>query len=128
MTTNDAVTSTADGLEQLLQPWQQLTVQLCPLIGDSGFCALYGRSGRLAAQQFNWLMFTPSRTSTDALLAGLRTQLAAAGPVDAERANAVLLTHFKKLLTGLIGEALTMQILDAAPAGGTAFQPVQEQK
>lgn len=128
MKKNDAAHDMADGLDHLLQPWQQLAAQLSPLIGDSGYCALYGRSARLASQQFSWLVPIPSRTSMAALLTGLRAQFAVAGPADASLANAALLTIFKKLLTGLIGEALTMQILDAAPAGGTAFQPVQEQK
>jgi hypothetical protein len=128
MMKNDAANGIVDGLDPLLQPWQQLAVQLNPLIGDSGFCALYGRSARLASQQFGWLMPLPSRTSTDALLLGLRAHFNAAGHVEASRANDLLLTTFTKLLTGLIGGALTMQILDAAPAGGTAFKPVQEQK
>lgn len=40
MMINDAANSTADGIDYLLQPWQQLAIQLSPLIGDSGFCAL----------------------------------------------------------------------------------------
>lgn len=127
MTTNDAANGMADGLDPLLLPWQQLAVQLSPLIGDSGFCALYGRSARLSSQHFSWLTPTPSRTSTDVVLAGLRAYYAVAGPEEAGLANDVLLTNFKKLLTGLIGGSLTKQILDAAPAGGTAFKPVQEQ-
>ena len=128
MMINDAANSTADGIDYLLQPWQQLAVQLSPLIGDSGFCALYGRAARLASQQFGWLVPIPSRTSITALLAGLRVLLAQAGYAEASLANTVLITTFTRLLTGLIGGALTTQILDAAPAGGSAFQPVQEQK
>ena len=128
MMTNDAANSSADGIDSLLQPWQQLAVQLSPLIGESGFCALYGRAARLASAQFSWLAPMPAGKSIDALLSSLLARLAAAGRSDATLANEVLLNTFTKLLTGLIGEALTMQILDAAPAGGSAFKPVQEQK
>ncbi|MDQ2823471.1 MAG: hypothetical protein M3Y65_24355 [Pseudomonadota bacterium] len=126
--TNDAANSSADGIDTLLQPWQQLVLQLGPLIGDSGFCALYGRAVRLASQQFGWLIPISSRTSTAVMLGGLRAQFAAAGQAQASAANTVLLTTFKKLLTGLIGAALITQILDTAPAGGAVFAPVQEQK
>lgn len=126
--TNDAANSSADGIDTLLQPWQQLVLQLGPLIGDSGFCALYGRAVRLASQQFGWLIPISSRTSTAVMLGGLRAQFAAAGQTQASAANTVLLTTFKKLLTGLIGAALITQILDTAPAGGAVFAPVQEQK
>ena len=128
MMTNDAANSSADGIDSLLQPWQQLAVQLSPLIGESGFCALYSRAVRLASAQYGWLATLPPGKSIDALLSGLLARFAAAERSDAALANEVLLNTFTKLLTGLIGGALTMRILDAAPAGGTAFQPVQEQK
>jgi len=128
MMINDAANSFADGTDSLLQPWQQLAVQLSPLIGESGFCALYGRAVRLASVQFSWLADMPAAKSIDALLSGLLARLVTAERPDAALANEVLLNTFTKLLTGLIGGALTMQILDAAPAGGRAFKPVQEQK
>lgn len=127
MMTNDAAYGTADNIDLLMQPWQQLAIQLCPLIGDSGFCALYARSARLASQQFGWLAAMQAGKSVDTLLLAMRTHFARAGAHDAALANAALLHTFTKLLTGLIGEALTMQLLDAAPAGGAASKPVQEQ-
>jgi hypothetical protein len=128
MMINNAANDSADGIDFLLQPWQQLAVQLSPLIGDSGFCALFGRAARLSSSQYGWLASMPSGKSIDALLVALGHQLAAPGRPDASLANAVLLTTFTKLLTGLIGGALTMQILDAAPAGAAAVKRVQEQK
>ena len=127
MMTNDAAIGSADGMDLLLQPWQQLATQLSPLIGDSGFCALYGRAARLAAKRFGWLAPVQAGKTIVALLAGLRAQLAAAGLAEATAANALLLHTFTKLLAGLIGESLTMRILDAAPAGAS-FPPVQEQQ
>ena len=128
MMNNNAANDSAVGIDFLLQPWQQLAVQLSPLIGDSGFCALFGRAVRLSSAQFGWLASMPSGKSTDALLVGLHHHLAGAGRPAASLANEALLTTFTKLLTGLIGGALTMQILDAAPAGAAAQKPVQEQK
>jgi hypothetical protein len=128
MITNQAAIGSADGIDHLLQPWQQMAVQLSPLIGDSGFCALHGRAVRLASAQHGWLASLPAGKTTDALLATLRVHLMAAGPTEAALANATLLNTFTKLLTGLIGEALTLQLLDSAYAGGGASKPVQEQK
>ena len=127
MMTNDAAIGTADGIDLLLQPWQQLAIQLSPLIGDSGFCALYNRAARLASARFPWLLPLQSGKSIDALLLALRVLFAAAGRSEAALANEAILNTFTKLLAGLIGEALTMQLLDAAPADGSAFKLVQEQ-
>jgi len=124
MMTNDAAIGHTDSMDLLLQPWQQIAIQLSPLIGESGFCALYGRAVRLASKHFRWLAPVPGKTA-GASLAGLRAQLAAAGLAEATAANAILLDTFTHLLTGLIGESLTMQLLDAAPAGEGSM-PVQE--
>jgi hypothetical protein len=78
--------------------------------------------------QFGWLASMPAGKSIDALLVALGHHLASAGQTQAGPANALLLTTFTKLLTGLIGGALTMQILDSAPAGVVASKLVQEQK
>jgi len=128
MMNNNAANDTAGGLDFLLQPWRQLAVQLSPLIGDSGFCALFGRAARLSVAQFGWLASMPSAKSVDTLLVTLGQHLALAGHGQASLANELLLTTFTKLLTGLIGGALTMQILDSAPAGAAVSKPVQEQK
>ena len=127
MMTNDAAISSADGTDLLLQPWQRLAIQLSPLIGDSGFCALYGRAARLAAPGFAWLKPLPAGKTIATLLVSLRERYAAAEPRDARMANDAILNTFTKLLAGLIGEALTMQLLDAAPAGEGAQKSVQEQ-
>lgn len=127
MTTTDAAGVPADGMDSLMQPWQQLAVQLRPLIGESGFCALYVRSARLAAQRFGRSPPALAGKSVDALLASLRAQFATIGHAEAVRANDATLHTFTQLLAGLIGEALTMQLLDSAPAGENAM-PVQEQQ
>jgi hypothetical protein len=127
MMTNHAVIGTADSIDHLLQPWQQMALRLVPLVGESGFCALLGRSARLAAARFAWLVPTPAGKSIDVLLSSLRVLFAAAGPSEASLANEAILHTFTKLLAGLIGEALTMQLLDAAPAGGTDMTGQEQQ-
>jgi predicted metal-dependent HD superfamily phosphohydrolase len=127
MMTHDAAIGTADRLDSLLQPWQRMAIQLHPLIGDSGFCALYSRAARLTSTRFGWLQLMQSEKTIDALLLSLRAHLASAGDAEASSANTALLSTFTKLLTGLIGEALTMQLLEA-PADGSASMLVQELK
>lgn len=126
MMTNDAAISPADGIDFLLQPWRQCALKLVPLIGESGFCALYARAARLGSAHFDWLLPVHTGKSIDALLASLRVLFAAVGQAEASRANDAMLTTFTKLLVGLIGEALTMQLLAVAPAGRSAMS-VQEQ-
>jgi hypothetical protein len=128
MMINDAAPGSTDGIDLLLQPWQRLAVQLSPLIGDSGFCALHGRAARLASARFAWLKPVQAGKSIDALLDALRVLFTAAGQSEATLANEAILNTFTKLLAGLIGEALTMQLLDAAPAGEGVSKPVQEQQ
>lgn len=122
MTINDA----AAGADILLQPWQLLAIQLSPLIGDSGFCALYGRAARLVSARAGQAVPTAPGKPLAALLAALRAHYDSVDAADAARTNDALLTTFTKLLTGLIGEALTMQLLDAVPAGEGACKPVLE--
>jgi hypothetical protein len=103
--------------EDLLQPWMRLAERLSPLIGDSGFCALYGRTVQLAGGQFDWLPDSHSCKSIGHLFATLRERYGAVDPALAGIANAALLTTFTKLLTTLIGEALTNRLLCATAAG-----------
>ena len=124
MTINDA----AAGTDLLLQPWQTMALQLCPLIGDSGFCALYGRAARLVASRLGRAVPTAPGKPFAALLGALRAHYAGVDAAEAARTNDALLTTFTKLLTGLIGEALTAQLLAAAPAGeGAMFGQEQKQ-
>ncbi len=119
---NDA----AAGADILLQPWKLLAMQLSPLIGDNGFCALYGRAARLVSVRTAQAVPAFSGKTIAGLLAALHAHFAVADALDAAGANAALLTTFTKLLAGLIGEALTKQLLDAAPAVEGAWMPVQE--
>jgi hypothetical protein len=105
-------------VEQALQKWEQLARHLSPLIGEAGFCALYGRALRLTSQRD----CQPAAAASSGALAGsisqlltsLKQTLTAAGPDNAGNANAALLATFTRLLSTLIGEAMTIRLMNAA--------------
>ncbi|MFD2367990.1 hypothetical protein [Pseudoduganella sp. GCM10020061] len=111
----------------VVQPWRQLSAHLSPLIGDSGFAALYRRTVRIESVRFDWLDASHASSTADELLQALKDQLAAVGPGQAEEANTALLITFTKLLSGLIGEALTVRLLNAAWSGAPENAKVREQ-
>ena len=113
-----AGTSQEISVEQALRKWEQLARHLSPLIGEAGFCALYGRALCLTRPQD---CETPAGAPSGAmagslsqLLASLRETLDRAGPDDACNANTALLATFTRLLSALIGEALTIRLMNAA--------------
>jgi len=110
-----------------IQPWLRLGEQLTPLIGDSGFCVLFGRAVRLASSRFGDLEGCDPSKPTAHLFASLTRTLNELGPEQAAQANAALLETFTTLLGTLIGEALTKQLLHDA-MGGDGQKHEQEQK
>lgn len=111
----------------LIQSWRRLADQLGPLIGDSGFCALYGRALRLVGPDYTWLATTaPCKTRTTQIDA-LDDTLASVAPDLAQAAHAALLQTFTDLLASLIGHALARRLLDAATVDGED-KKVQEHK
>lgn len=126
--TNKGATSPPESTDELLVPWRRLATQLSPLIGESGFCALHVRASRLAATQFAWLAATQSCTSTERALAELGERYASVDLIVAGAGNAALLDTFTKLLSDLIGEALTMRLLLSAVNGGVEQKNAQEHK
>lgn len=115
-------------VDALVQPWLRLGEHLTPLIGESGFCALFGRALRLTNARFEFLgRCDPSRPVGD-LFASLTRTLNEAGPEHAGVANAALLDTFTAQLRTLIGDALTKQLLHVATEGGDGQKHEQEQK
>ncbi|MFC4929669.1 hypothetical protein [Massilia sp. GCM10023247] len=112
----------------LVQPWLRLSVQLTPLIGESGFCALFGRALRLSSVRFEGLATCDSARPLADLFTSLTRTLNEIGPEYAEAANGALLGTFTTLLGNLIGEALTKQLLQVASAGADEQKHGQEQK
>jgi hypothetical protein len=120
--------SPPESTEQLLHPWRRLASHLRPLIGESGFCALFVRANRLAAARFEWLAACPPGKSIERAVAGLGEAYGAVDAAAAGAANAALLNTFTKLLSDLIGEALTFRILDSASNGEDEQKNAQEHK
>ena len=109
-----------EGHAHLIQSWRRLAVQLGPLVGDNGFCALFGRACRLVSPEFRWLSTMPPCKSCDAQVGALDTLLASVAPEQAEAAHAALLKTFTELLAALIGQALATRLVDAALLDGNA--------
>lgn len=125
---NDADQTDSTGTAALVAPWLLLSEQLMPLIGESGFCALFGRAVRLASPRFERLGTCTSARPVADLLASLTRTLNEIGPGQAAAANGALLGTFTTLLGSLIGEALTKQLLRVAQAGTNGQTHGQEQK
>jgi hypothetical protein len=119
----------AGGSVDRLRPWRRISGQLVTLIGESGFCALFGRALRTMAVRYEWLSVDPTRKSIDGLLGALERDLAGIDPAVAAIANTELLTTFTKQLSSLIGEALTARLLAHATASEQdGPEDVQEHK
>ena len=112
----------------LVQPWRRLGEQLTPLIGESGFCALFGRAQRIAGVRAELLAQCVAAKPLASLFASLTGILNEIGPANAAAANTALLDTFTSLLAELIGEALTKQLLHVASAGADGQKQAQEQK
>jgi hypothetical protein len=102
---------------RMLAPWRTLATHFSPLVGETGFGALFGRALRLCGPEHAWLGGT-APSSVAALLTALDEKLAAADPAQAAQGNAALLTAYITLLSAMIGEALTTRLLDSAWAAG----------
>lgn len=116
-----------EGHAHLIATWRRLGAQLGPLIGDNGFCALFGRACRLAGPEFRWLTDAPPCRSCEAQVGALDTILASVAPGQAEAAHAALLKTFTELLAALIGQGLATRLVDAALNDGNE-QNAQEHK
>jgi len=112
-----------------LRPWRRISGQLVTLIGESGFCALFGRAIRTMAVRYDWLSVDTSRKAIDGLLVALERDLAGVERAVADIANAELLNTFTRQLSSLIGEALTARLLEQARAAEQdGPEDVQEHK
>jgi hypothetical protein len=98
----------------LMRPWTHLGRQLVPLIGETGFCALFSRAARLAGPASGSLVLDPACRAVDPLLSALADHLVRLDGARAPAANAALLDTFTKLLSALIGEGLTTRLLASA--------------
>jgi hypothetical protein len=126
--TNTGALGPAALSDELLCPWQGIAAHLSPLIGESGFCALFLRTTRLVEKEFDWLASTESSKSIERSLRALGASYDSLGPLEARACNATLLNTFTKLLADLIGEAITLRLLHSASSGEGEKKNVQEHK
>jgi hypothetical protein len=124
----NAEAADGSGVAVLMQPWLHLSEQLSPLIGDSGFCALFGRALRLSGVRLDGLGSGDGARPMSELLMSLTRTLNEIEPGQASAANDVLLDTFITLLGSLIGDALTKQLIHVAMDGRGAQKHEQEQK
>ena len=118
MTNSTGAPQGGAGVGELLQPWRRIATHLCPLIGESGFCALFGRAVHVIGPDHAWLAPPQVCRLPEQLFTTLEERMAL---VDAERAasaNEALLRTFTQLLAALIGNKLTQRLLESARAAG----------
>lgn len=120
MTNSTGAPDPAAGNSALVQPWRRIATQLCPLIGESGFCALFGRAVHVIGPDHAWLAPQQSCRSPEQLFGTLEERMALVDAARATAASEALLRTFTALLTALIGERLTQQLLASATSAGHA--------
>jgi len=119
MMTSKGVPGRSEEHAHLIDAWRRLADQLGPYIGDSGFCAMFGRACRTVGPEFRWLADTPPCKTRDTQINALDDMLAGVTPEHALAAHAALLQTFTELLAALIGQTLARRLLDAAERDGT---------
>jgi hypothetical protein len=124
---HDPTSGQASEVRQWMAPWRRIGEQLVPLIGELGFCALFGRAARLLAARYDWIGAAAMGRSAAALLASLEEAMMAIDPAEGRIANAELLATFTRQLTALVGEALTARLLATAEDRTPGPEDAQEQ-
>ena len=91
--------------------WRNVSDVLSPIIGHSGFAALFKRSVYLASSTYPALARATELSADAALFSALHEVLAQLPSADAARANGALLQTFQDVLDTLIGGPLTARLL-----------------
>lgn len=97
-----------------LQLWELLAQELTGIIGNAGFESLYSRCVFLLQGEFPWLRLDRSSSQIATRFIELEILLNQQEPVMAEQASRALFDTFMRLLSGLIGHGLTLNILQVA--------------
>lgn len=113
-----------------LDPWVSLSTCLEAIIGQEGFLALYDRSLHLAGTVHPWLLKPVSDPDTPLQgkhmrLEHLQSALQSRSQTDALQAEVFLFSTFIRVLSTLIGQQLTLNILRAA--WGDAFEEAAQE-
>lgn len=91
--------------------WRDVSGVMSPIIGNSGFAALFKRSVYLASSTWPALAGATERAPDTAPFSALHDVLAQLSSADAARANGALLQTFQEVLDTLIGVPLTARLL-----------------
>lgn len=105
-----------------VEMWRASASALSPVIGSRGFAALYHRTVRRVAAQFDWLEAAADVHDSHDLFAPLRALLAQRSAAEVAAVSAVLRDVFRELLEHLIGAALAQRLVGAQMAR-TATDP-----
>lgn len=101
--------------------WEQMATQIILIVGECGFQSLYTRSIFLTQSAYPWLEddvtpcldnnIAPPAPPARQRFSGLKRSYEGKTPAQAGAANSLLLLNFTDVLTSIIGEALTINIL-----------------
>ncbi|MDM5177407.1 hypothetical protein PO883_09415 [Massilia sp. DJPM01] len=97
-----------------LNAWERLMTHLTPLIGEAALCAMYARARHLTFPDSLPSPVLRELRSAALLLDQLGTQLGAMEPQAADAFHRAMLESYTRLLAGLIGEALTVRLMNTA--------------
>jgi|GEM_PF-1045828 len=100
--------------DRALWSWERIAFHLMPLIGEAGFQSLYLRAVHLALPECPSITLMKRNSSTEDLFQKLREDLAFLDAVTTEFCSNVLMNKFIELVSSMIGESLTGQILRSA--------------
>lgn len=110
---------TAQPLSRRFLPlWLAMRAELAPVVGDSGFSALFVRCLHQCGKLFPWLAPPPGddlrKIEFGVLAAALASKLDGQTREAGAAASSALFATFYELLQALIGERLTAGAIDAA--------------
>lgn len=100
--------------EQSIWLWHQMAHQLIPLIGETGFQALYGHAVHFTLPHCPGFTMLKTAKRGDDFFKTLKEDLIAMEHGIAEQCNTILIAKFVDLVSAMIGETLMDQILRSA--------------
>lgn len=101
----------ADGAIDL---WAQMASQITLIVGENGFNSLYARSVFLCRPRFPWLAPNVPPPHGNYQFSELKMRFQGQPADQISAANCLLLITFTDILAGMIGELLTIRILNLA--------------
>lgn len=106
--------------------WRALNIALSPIIGQRGVTALFKRSLHLARLDYPILKNVVGATILPGEFGALHAVLAGETSDSAVIINSTILNIFYELLTNLIGNTLTQQILNSVFDTTSSGDPAQD--